>query len=117
MMAVVFCVAGYIGGSLYCLLGEGTAEQLIVYLTYLISGVLIALFSYGFKVKGSGHASGVAGPVAMLVYRSGPWYLLGAAVLAAVFWSSLKLGRHTWTQLLLGSAFPVAALVLLVQIL
>ena len=117
MVAVIFCVTGYVGGVLYGLLGRGTRAALAIYLTYLISGTLVALFSFVFKIKGSGHASGVAGPIAMLVWQLSPWFLLAGLLLCAVFWCSLKLKRHTWPQLWLGSAFPVLAILLLMVIL
>ena len=118
MLSIIFCVTGYVGGVLYGLLQRGTRTALAVYLTYLVSGILVAVFSYAIKIKGSGHACGAAGPIAMLVWQVSPWYLLGGAVLlAAVFWCSLTLKRHTWPQLFLGSAFPVGTIALLAQVL
>jgi hypothetical protein len=106
-LAVALSVAGYLAGSLWCGLVVREYASLRIYLIYLISGGLIALFSYVFGIRGSGHASGVVGPVAVMVWRLGPWYLLGAGLIAAVFWSSVKLGRHTLSQLMLGGLFPV----------
>ncbi|HWP80362.1 MAG TPA: hypothetical protein VN446_06925 [Candidatus Acidoferrum sp.] len=106
-LAVALSVAGYLAGSLWCGFVTREYASLQVYLIYLISGGLIALFSYVFGIRGSGHASGVVGPVAVMVWRLGPWYLLGAGLIAAVFWSSVKLGRHTLRELMLGGLFPI----------
>lgn len=106
-LAVALSVAGYLAGSLWCGFVTREYASLRVYLIYLISGGLIALFSYVFGIRGSGHASGVVGPVAVMVWRLGPWYLLGAGLIAAVFWSSVKLKRHTLPELMLGGIFPV----------
>lgn len=116
-LAVIFSVAGYLAGTAVCLCGCGGRTELLLFLSYLISGGLIALFSFAFKVMGSGHAAGTAGPVTVLICLLGPWYALGGAVLAAVFWSSLVLKRHTLLQLVLGSLFSAAAVVLLFAIL
>lgn len=114
-LAIVFSVIGYFGGITYLILAGGTRTEWMIYLTYAISGVLIALFSFGIGFKASGHACGVAGPVAMLTYCLGaPWaacYLL----LAVVFWASLKMKRHTWGQLAVGSLIPVVTIALLGQ--
>ncbi len=106
-LAVALSVAGYLAGTLWCGFVTKEYASLRFYLIYLISGGLIALFSYVFGIRGSGHASGVVGPVAVMVWRLGPWYLLGVGLIAAVFWSSVKLGRHTLPQLVLGGLFPI----------
>lgn len=106
-LAIVFAVAGYLFGTVYCLIFGYTAAELTIYLTYLFSGVVIALLSFIFHIKGSGHACGVSGPVAMLAAFLGMPYLLGYIILAFVFKSSVVLKRHTPTQLVIGSIVPV----------
>lgn len=106
--AIIFAVAGYIAGTLYCFLLPHTYTEAVLYLTYLLSGIIIAVLTI-IKVKGSGHACGVAGPITLLSYFMGPIYMLGCLLLGLVFHSSLKLKRHTALQLIVGSAVPVAA--------
>lgn len=55
-LAVIFSVAGYLGVALYGVLAARPVEEQIVFFTYLISGALIALFSFVFHIKSSGHA-------------------------------------------------------------
>lgn len=105
--AVVFSVIGYLGGAAYCLFGNIGRIELIVFLTYLLSGVLIAVCTKVLKYKSSGHACGVAGPIAVLVYTGGLWWLFGLLLLGAVVWSSLRMKRHTMPQLLVGAASSV----------
>lgn len=112
-VAIAFSVAGYAAGTLFCIFGSGTREELIVFLSYLISGALIAVFSALFHFKASGHAAGVAGPVMMLTVTFGPIYLLGYLFSALVFWSSIRLKRHTLAQLLVGGAFSSIAVLAL----
>ena len=109
-LAISLCIAGYIGGVLLGVLDNGTETEKIVFFTYLFSGILTALLSFVFKIKSSGHACGVAGPTAMLIYRLGWIWLLGIVLLAAAYWCSLKLKRHTPAQLIIGTAVPIAAM-------
>ena len=41
-----------------------------------------------------------------------PWFLFGYLLLTPVIWSSVKLKRHTATQLLVGSVIPVLAMLI-----
>lgn len=110
--AVLFSVLGYIGCLLNCFLNHGTKFDWMVSITYLVSGALIALFTFVFHHPASGHAAGTAGPAFILLLYGGIW---GLAILAVplVYWSSLTLKRHTLSQLLLGSLFPVSTIILL----
>ena len=111
-LAVLFSVVGY-GLGLGLALGLGGSRvELCINLCYCFSGALIALTS-ALGLRSSGHAAGVAGPIAVLSLWKSPWYLLGAGVMGAVVWSSLQLKRHTPRELLLGALYPtVCALVL-----
>ena len=54
-LAVVFSVIGYVGGFLYALLFDGAATELVLYGTYVLSGIAIGVGTLaGFKI--SGHA-------------------------------------------------------------
>jgi len=108
--AVVFSVLGYLVGAAYCLFGNVGRLELTVFLTYLLSGSLIAFCSKVLKFPISGHACGVMGPIAVLIYARGALWLLGLLVLAAVFWSSLRMKRHTLPQLLCGGASSVLSM-------
>ena len=109
-LAIVMAVLGYLGGTACSLITRACAGLRLVYLEYLLSGCLIFVFNKLLHVRASGHACGVAGPVAYLTWFWGPWALCGAAVLALVYWASLKMGRHTLRELAWGTALPVAAL-------
>lgn len=110
-LAVVFSVLGYVGGFLFALLFDGAATELILYGTYVLSGVAIGIGTLtGFKI--SGHACGCSGPLAMLATFVSPWFLAGYLLLPSIFWSSRCLGRHSAAQLLTGAALPVLAMVL-----
>lgn len=115
-MAVYFSVAGYLFGTVYCLLQGLWGMELSVFLTYLFSGVVIAVCSSCFHFKCSGHASGMAGPITLLGMQVSPICFLGYGLLVPVFSSSLKLHRHTKEELVAGALTPAALLILLMQI-
>lgn len=106
-MAIVFAVIGYVAGLVGSWLLGGARIELLIFWTYLLSGISIALSSFVFGVKASGHACGVSGPIAMMIYCLGLPYCLLYAILAFVFWASVKMKRHTPVQLIIGSAIPV----------
>jgi len=49
------------------------------------------------------HAAGVSGAAVCLAYVFGAWGLPAFALLPAVFWARLALGRHTLVELVLGA--------------
>lgn len=110
-LAIVFSVLGYIGGFLFALLARGTSTEKVLFGTYLISGCALAVCTC-MHYKASGHACGCSGPVAMLSVYICPWFLFGYLLLTPVIWSSVKLKRHTVSQLLVGSVIPVLALLI-----
>ena len=109
-LAIVMAVTGYIGGTVCSLITRACAGLRLVYLEYLLSGCLIFVFNRLLHVRASGHACGVAGPVAYLMWFFGLRALWGLAVLALVYWASLKMRRHTLPELVWGTALPVAAM-------
>ena len=113
-LAMVFSVSGYIIGCVLALIFNAPNMVILIYLDYLLSGVLLTLFNKLFHLKASGHACGIVGPIAMLVY-SGLYIpaAIGAVLTVFVFISSIKMKRHTLLQLLGGSAITIAALLIL----
>ncbi len=109
-LAIVLSVAGYISGTLFSFLTNAPDGEKVLYLTYLLSGVAIAFSSFVLKKKSSGHACGIAGPVALLAYYIHPLYLLGLLLLLPVGYASLKMKRHTLPQLVSGAIIPIVCL-------
>ena len=110
-LALVLSGLGYLLGALLVFLFPSTGFEKVLASTYLFSGVLIALTSaVGFK--SSGHAAGVAGPAFLLTWFMGWPFALSFLLLAAVFWSSLHLKRHTGPQLIVGSLIPMVGVLL-----
>ena len=80
-------------------------------LTYEFSGLLMFLLSIVFKVKSSGHACGFMGPVAFLCWNKSWWYAMYLPIFVFIVWSSIKLKRHTYLDIVLGSLIPIVSLV------
>lgn len=115
--AIFMANSGYICGIIFAFSSGATFVIKSLYLTYFLSGLLILIFNKAFKIKASGHACGIAGPVAFLFYLYGLPALLGLFILTAVFVSSVKMGRHTYSELITGSFLSVSALILSLLIL
>ncbi len=109
-LAIITANAGYILGIVFAFATAAPFLVTALYLTYFFSGLLIILFNKGLNIKASGHACGISGPVAFLFYVFGFPALSGLAVIALVYISSLKMGRHTLSELTVGSVLPVIAL-------
>lgn len=109
-LAIIMSVFGYVGGIIFAFALRMPDKMQALFLTYFISGVLIFVFNKVLKISASGHACGVAGPIAFLTYIYGPIALLGLPLLALVFWASLGMGRHKASELVVGSAIPIAAM-------
>lgn len=109
-LAIVASVMGYIFGIVYCCIFGAPRVLFIIYLTYLFSGIAIALFSKFTPIKASGHACGIAGPVAAGTYFLGPWALTGVIIYTLVFVSSVRMKRHTVPEFLAGGLIPILAL-------
>ena len=91
----------------------GFSEKLtVICVTYFLSALFLILFNKGLKLKASGHACGVFGPILIFLYVGGSVLLIPClAVLGVTVWSSLKLGRHTPRELFLGGLCSAVALI------
>lgn len=111
-LAMIMAVIGYLLGIISALCFGVTKYLLMIYLTYLFSGILILLFNRVLKVRASGHACGVAGPIAILIYLLDFTAIFSIIILALVYWASLVMKRHTWSELIWGTIIPVLSLLL-----
>lgn len=113
-LAIVFSVLGYVGAFITALIG-GTTNERVLAATYLFSALITAILTLA-KFKSSGHACALSGPVAMLCYSVNFWFAFGYLLLIPVYVSSIKLGRHTFLQLLAGTVVPVISMLAAIAI-
>lgn len=115
-LAIIFSVIGYIIGLVFALCTKAPSAERVIYSTYLLSGLLIALCSFVFKHKSSGHACGIAGPAALLCYYISPFYAFCFLLLLPVSAASVQMKRHTLPQLITGSIIPILCMLISVLI-
>lgn len=114
ILAMIFAVTGYVLGCLCNLIFSSSVGVWVIFLEYLLSGLIVFIFNKLFKLKISGHACGIAGPIALFLYFG--LYVqavIGMLFFVAVYISSLRIKRHTIWQLLGGSAIPIVVIGLL----
>ena len=108
---------GYVGGLIFALVSQITAELRIVFVVYFLSMLILVAFNRFSAHHASGHACGLMGPPLFAVYYLGFSWLIPCALLGvAVAWSSLYLKRHTARELLLGAMCSALAFSLVVSI-
>ena len=103
-MAFVAAVLGYTLGLVSAAVLHASRGFWTVYIAYFSSGAVLAFINKVLKVKASGHACGVAGPVLLCVWYLGGFYVLLALVIPLVFWARRRQGRHTLKELILGAS-------------
>ncbi len=109
-LAMIFAVAGYFLGCLFAAVLGAPQNVWFIFLSYMLSGLLVALFNKVFHFKASGHACGVSGPFMLLVYFGQPIGYIGFVVLVLVWLVSITMKRHTTAQFIVGALIPFAAL-------
>ena len=105
-----FTLVGYTAMVIWVNAIFASAKLMLIAHTYFFSILLLTLFNRVLKIKASGHACSVTGPILLTAYLLGwqwclPWCLLAWGVA----WSSRCLGRHTKGQLAAGALTCCAA--------
>ncbi|MEA4884677.1 MAG: hypothetical protein VB144_13685 [Clostridia bacterium] len=110
-LAFIMSVAGYIIGTAICLLRKAPRAVSGLFLSYLASGVLLALVNAVLKFRASGHACGFSGPLVYLARIAEPLPVLVCSVIALplVYWARLHQGRHSLRELLWGTLVGLTA--------
>lgn len=112
-LAIVMAVLGYLSGIVSAIFFHAPKELLLIYLAYFISGMGVLLFNKVLKIRASGHACGVVGPISILTYFIGIKALISVIAIVPVYWASLKMKRHTISQLFFGGLIPVFTMIIL----
>lgn len=109
-LAFVFSLVGYVTLWLYARIAKVSSEMLLICDTYFLSVLLLSVINFVLKVKASGHACGISGPLFLSVYFMGWISAFSCLVLGVIsFWASVKSDRHTMKQLFAGTLTAVAA--------
>jgi len=111
-LAFILSAAGYAAAVVYGVFFTKNINLTVIYTLYLVSLLLLLLFNKVLRIRASGHACSVTGPVVLLVYFLGARSLLfGVIVYACIFWASLAVKRHTAGEFLAGSSISLISAV------
>ena len=103
-LAMYFSTVGYVAVFVYGLIAGVGTGLMHIYAGYLFSVVIILVSNKVFKVRVSGHACSVSGPLVYSGYFLGIWgIIVGAVCWCVILWASLVLKRHTLKEFLLGT--------------
>jgi hypothetical protein len=102
-LAFIMAVAGYIAGVLVCQIFHGPHVVYILFVTYFISGFTLLLLNRFARIKASGHACGLAGPITFLICLLGGASWITVLLIPLVFWARVKMERHKINELIIGS--------------
>jgi len=101
VMSFVFMAVSYPVGFVALKIVQAPTIFEAIMLTYVI--VVLALIAVNLFFRASGHAAGVAGPVAALIYFYG---LIAAPLIALIpltMWARVKAKGHTLSQTVVGA--------------
>lgn len=109
-LAFLLSAAGYLTAWLFGIIAKCNSNLMMIFGTYLLSVIILIICNKGFKLRASGHACSVSGPILFLCFLLG-WKAAVLCILLywAILWASLELKRHTLRDFIMGTAACVAA--------
>ena len=103
-LAMYFSTVGYVAVFVYGLIAGVGTGLMHIYAGYLFSVVIILVGNKVFKVRISGHACSVSGPLVYSGYFLGLWgILVGIVCWIVILWASLVMKRHTFREFVFGT--------------
>ena len=114
-LAFILSGVGYTGGMIYSVIAQVSEAQMIIFGTYFLSIIVLTIMNKVFKVKASGHACSIAGPIGLVCYFLPPVCIISALCLyMTIFWASVHMGRHTVKEFIWGSVSSPLSLAVVV---
>lgn len=103
-LAMYFSTVGYVSVFVYGLVAHVGTGLMHIYAGYLFSVIIILISNKVFKVRVSGHACSVSGPLVYSGFFLGVWgIVVGVVCWGLILWASLAMKRHTVKEFLLGT--------------
>lgn len=110
-LAFALSFAGYLGGWVYARFFAGERTLVFIFAVYVFSVIVLLVFNKLLRLRASGHACSVSGPILVICFVLRGWWIpICAAVFAVSFWGSIRSGRHTVKEYLLGTLSVVIAI-------
>ncbi len=103
-LAMYLSAIGYLAVFIYGFVAAVGKNVMVVYTGYFLSVVIILVLNKVFKIRASGHACSVSGPLVYTAYFLGIWgIIIGTLLWGLIFWASLVMKRHTVREYFLGT--------------
>lgn len=109
-IAFCFSGAGYLIAVLTGILFHRSSGMIFLYLTYMLSLIILAAVNQFLGVKASGHACSIIWPILFGSYYFWPFgAVVGVLIYGVAMWASVKTKRHTAVEYLTGSFVCIAS--------
>lgn len=102
-LAFIFALFSYILGTILVFYFNAPYKIKIIFLSYLLSSIILTFINKVIKIKASGHACGIAGPLTFTFSFIGYKTIILSLALPLTWWARLKMNRHTSKELSLGT--------------
>lgn len=103
-LAFALSATGYAGGLVYAHLAQVSTPLMIIFDTYFLSVIVLTVMNKVIKVRASGHACSIAGPIGLVCYFLPPLCIaVSLCLYVTIFWASVHMGRHTVKEFIWGS--------------
>ncbi len=114
--ALILSGVGYAVGFVCTFIFSSSIAMRVLFSAYIISIAGLLFINKVIKFKASGHSCSTTAPIVMLTWQMGTIAVIpGVLLITAVYFSSLKLKRHTLTQLIVGSFISLVAAIVAIS--
>jgi len=112
-LAFVLTAIGYVAIWLYGLLSASNQNLLLIYTGYFLSVVILLILNKLLKIRASGHACSITGPIVFVSYFLGfKGLVVGVITYALIFWASITTKRHTPQEFIFGTATCIVSFII-----
>ncbi|MEA5018499.1 MAG: hypothetical protein VB009_07280 [Erysipelotrichaceae bacterium] len=109
-VAMVFSALSYSYGLIWSITTEVSLVTSVLFSSYFLSVIGLLIANKLLKFHASGHACSTTAPLILMSWQMGwPYIIWGFILVVIVYYASLYLKQHTFSQLLSGSTISVLA--------
>lgn len=116
-LAFIIALISYVLGTFLTFLFHAPIFVKKIFMAYLFSGAFLSFINKGLKIKASGHACGISGPITLLINLIGTNMLWLYLLIPVIFWARINLDRHTLGELIIGTFVGIGSTLVAVSIL
>ncbi|MBP1761075.1 MAG: hypothetical protein H6Q64_617 [Firmicutes bacterium] len=117
-LAFILTAIGYVVIWVYGLLSASNQNLLLIYTGYFLSVVILLVLNKLLKIRASGHACSITGPIVFVSYFLGfKGLIAGVVTYALIFWASITTKRHTPQEFIFGTATCIVSFLIPLMVL